>query len=128
MDWTAFLGLAGTILGLAGLAGAAFAVMRSNLAKTTSELWKGEAEAAHKKAERLEEEKAEQAVQHAEALARVQADHVDCEKRLTALEAKYTVLETTIADALKAQAAFVAGQSRPAGAKTRKTDKPGKAR
>lgn len=72
---TTALGWAGGILGLAGMAGAALAYGRSTHAKQTTELWKGLAEVALKKAETLEK------------------DHGDCLIKLTTLEAKYDTLE-----------------------------------
>lgn len=71
MDLSSLLGTAGVVLGLAGLAGAAFAVLRANVAKTTTDIWKGEAEAANARSTRLEKE------------------HGECTARLNALEQKY---------------------------------------
>lgn len=86
MTFTTAFSFAATILGLAGLAGAAFAVLRANIAQTTTNLWKGEAEAANRKSTRLETEefpalKAEIAAARAETQAAKEAER-GCQERL----------------------------------------------
>lgn len=78
-----FVGLVGGLFGLAAVAGAVYAVLRSNTATTTIELYKGEATAALMKAERLEKA------------------HEACEVRLGALETQYADLRTMVDNALQ---------------------------
>lgn len=76
-------GLIVTLFAAAAVIGSTFAVMRSNVAKTTSELWKGEAEAANAKADRLEEE------------------HRVCQTKLDALRVDHDALKQIVEDALR---------------------------
>lgn len=80
-----WLGLLVTAASAAAIVGSAFAVLRANVAKTTTELWKGEAEAATKKADRLERE------------------HRECQTKLDALRTDHDALKRIVEEALTKQ-------------------------
>ena len=90
-----WLGLLVTLFSGAAIVGSAFAVLRSNVAKTTAELWKGEAEAEKRRGDRLERE------------------HQECKTRLDALAVDHDALKQIVEDAL----------SRSSSARTRSADR-----
>jgi hypothetical protein len=77
-------------LSLIAILGVAFAVLRSNVAKTTAELWKGEAEATKAKADRLELD-----------LEDARHDHTECQDRLNVLRDDHEALKAIVLQALR---------------------------
>lgn len=96
MGVQSWLTVSATIFGIAGLAGVAYAVLRSSLTRTTAQLYKETNEALTKRLDELKQELADERSARERDVARLAAESDACEKRFESLEIAYRTLIATI--------------------------------
>lgn len=87
-----WIGLVGGILGLAGLAGATFAVLRSSLTRSTIKLYQENTAAQAERIDLLESALEAEKKARADDVARLELARSSCEERLKTMEVAYDVL------------------------------------